>query len=115
MLRAFLPDVYWTHSLNQIKTMIDINFKNLKKVKKKFNHDILEIDLENFSGDPIQYSKKIFNFLELNWSEKILSANNNLIIKTASNIQARQKIYKHDNEHVKYFEKIFKKMGYNFS
>ena len=115
MLRAFLPDVYWTHSLNQIKAMIDINFKNLKRAKKEFNHDLLEIDLENLSGDPIQYSKKIFNFLELNWSEKILSANNNLIIKTASNVQVRQKIYKHDNEHVKYFEKIFKKIGYNFS
>jgi len=39
--------------------------------------------------------------------------NNNLIIKTSSNLQARTKIKKHDLEYTKSYSKILKEQGFN--
>ena len=72
---------------NKIKQLI-----NEKKIKIKI------IELEELSNDPISVSKDLYNFLNLNWNEKILDNYNDdkNFIKTVSNLQVRKKISKHD-------------------
>ena len=38
--------------------------------------------------------------------------NSNFVIKTASNLQAREKIKKHDLQYTKIYSKIFKKLNF---
>ena len=56
-------------------------------------------------------SKKIFKFCNLAWDNSVLkfSERDDLIIKTASNIQIRKGILKYDNLKFKEYEKPFKK------
>ncbi len=54
-----------------------------------------DISYENLIDNPKKYTKAILSFCDLNWSEKCLSFHKNKrIIKTASDVQARSKIYK---------------------
>lgn len=115
ILRAFLPDIYWAHSLETINLIIEYYLKNINWMKKNQNLDYMEINFEEFTEDPLDYSKKIFKFLGLNWSKKVINNEKNFIIKTASNIQARKKIYKQDLSHIHHFDKLFKQQGFDFS
>tara|TARA_Y100001958_G_C21165963_1_gene498804 strand:- start:1022 stop:1207 length:186 start_codon:yes stop_codon:yes gene_type:complete len=55
----------------------------------------------------------LYKFLDLKWSEKCLeNENKNLIIKTASNLQVRNKIKKHDLGYIKSYSKFLKELGF---
>ncbi len=79
--------------------------------EKKINIKI--IDLEDFSNDPLNKSKDLFKFLEIEWNKDILNLNSNeqLLIKTVSNIQVRNKITKHDLSYLEKYIPLLQKYG----
>ena len=56
-------------------------------------------------------SKKIFKFCNLEWDKSVLKfyERDDLVIKTASNIQIRKGIFKYDSLKFKEYEKPFRK------
>ena len=71
------------------------------------------INLENFSENPLDNSKNLFNFLGIKWNEKIIDENykKKTIIKTVSNLQVRNKITKHDLNYLENYIPFLKKYG----
>ena len=71
------------------------------------------INLENFSENPLNNSKNLFNFLGIKWNKKIIDENYKkpTIIKTVSNLQVRNKITKHDLSYLENYIPFLKKYG----
>ena len=114
LLRSFLPNIFWSHSLNNIFAIFDLYLTKLKQIKKK-SLNIKIINLEDLSENPEKVSKDLYNFLDLKWSSSCIENNQkNLIFKTASNLQVRNKIIKHDLKYTKNYSKIFKQLGFNY-
>ncbi len=113
ILKVFLPNLLWCHSLEKIMKFIDLYKNKLTEIlsEKKINIKIIEI--ENFSNDPLSNSKDLFNFLGIKWNEDVLNINFNqqAIIKTVSNIQVRNKIFKHDLSYLKNYIPLLEKYG----
>ena len=86
---------------------------NLNEIllEKKINLEI--INLENFSENPVDNSKNLFNFLGIKWNKKIIDENykKTTIIKTVSNLQVRNKITKHDLSYLENYIPFLKKYG----
>ena len=113
IFRSFLPSVYWSHSLEKIFSISELYLNRLNNLKKDNLKNLLIINLEDLTNDPINVSKNLYKFLNLDWSKKCLESNNkNLIIKTASNLQARNEIKKHDLDYIKSYSKILKELGF---
>ena len=95
----FLTNIKWSHSIDNILEYIDNYLKIIDKYKKKYADKIYTVKLKNFTKDPENSSKKIFEFCNLGWDSKCLEfyKRNDLISKTASNQQIRNKIFI-DNE-----------------
>ena len=113
IFRSFLPSVYWSHSLEKIFLISELYSNRLNNLKKDNLENLLIVNLEDLTNDPINVSKNLYKFLNLDWSKKCLESNNkNLIIKTASNLQARNEIKKHDLDYIKSYSKILKELGF---
>ena len=105
----FLPNLLWTHSLETIFKFFDIYHKKLDEIKAKNNLNFKIINIEQISNEPKKISKDLYKFLELEWSDDCIDLKkNNNIIKTASNIQLREEITKHDLDYLKNYIDIFK-------
>ncbi len=115
ILKVFLPNLLWCHSLEKIIKFIDLYKNKLNEIliEKKINIKVIE--LEKFSNDPLNNSKDLFKFLGIEWNKNIFNYNLNeqLIIKTVSNIQVRDKITKHDLSYLKDYIPILEKYGIN--
>ncbi len=98
ILKVFLPNLLWSHSIENIISIINLYNNKLNQIvsNKKIQFKIIE--LEKFSENPKVYSKDLFEFLGLEWSQQILdpSLKTEYKIKTISNIQVRNKISKHE-------------------
>ena len=86
------------------------------KIKEIISENIINIhviELENFSHDPFNYAKNLFNSLEIDWDDITLenSVNNKKIIQTVSNLQVRKKITKHDLSYLDNYLPILKVYG----
>ncbi len=113
ILKSFLPNVYWSHSIQDIFFMTEFYLNKLEKINEEKNENFHLISLEELTNNPQDVSKNLFKFLNLKWSNKILeNMSSNFIIKTASNLQAREKIKKHDLQYTKIYSKIFKKLNF---
>ena len=113
--RSFLPNVYWSHSIKKTCEMFNNYFKKLDEIKKDKSIKIHVIELEHLTNDPENVSKKLFKFLDLDWSiDCVQDYSNDLIVKTASNLQVRKEIKKHDLSYTSNYLKIFKDMGLNY-
>ena len=79
-------------------------------IKKKFPNKILTIDLEELTNDPETISKKLLSFCDIVWSEKVLDfyKREDLLSKTASNIQIRKQIYKYNKKRFEPYRYYFK-------
>ncbi len=75
--------------------------------------DLKIVNLENFSENPLDSSKNLFNFLGIKWNKKIIDENykKTTIIKTVSNLQVRNKITKHDLSYLENYIPFLKKYG----
>ena len=103
----FLTKMTWTHSLNNILIYMDNYLKVIKYYKKKHKDKIYSINIEEFTKNEVQLSKEIYNFCNLKWSEGSLEfyKRKDLLSKTASNIQIREKIFKYDSSKYKVYKK----------
>ena len=104
--QSMLPDLSWTHSLEDILNYVDSYFKIMKWYKKKYPKLIMDIDLENFTLDNENICKKIIKFCNLTWSNEILKfyERENLYSKTLSFSQIRSKITRYEkNKYQEYF------------
>ncbi len=98
ILKVFLPNIFWSHSVKQIIKMMNLYTSKVKEIISENKIKIKLIELENFSQNPAEASKDLFNFLGINWDDNVLenSYKKKNIIKTVSNLQVRKKIFKHD-------------------
>ena len=96
--RSMLPFLPWTHSLKDIVNYIDIYIEVTNFFQKKYPNNFLTINLEDLTINKIDITNKIFNFCNLEWSEKILKfyKRKNLNVKTLSNKQVRSEIFKYE-------------------
>ena len=104
--QSMLPDLSWTHSLEDILNYVDSYFKVINYYKKKYPKLIMDIDLENFTLDNENICKKIIKFCNLTWSNEILKfyERENLYSKTLSFSQIRSKITLYEkNKYREYF------------
>ena len=115
ILKVFLPNLLWSHSIDNIIVMMNLYNDKINKLllKKKKNFKIIE--LENFSNNPSELSKDLFNFLEMRWDEKILDTfhNKEKLIKTVSNLQVRSSIKKHDLSYIKNYTPFLQEFKLN--
>ena len=96
----FLPKIKWSHSIDNILEYIDNYFKIIDNFEKKYPNKMHIIELEKLIKDPINSSKDLFNFCNLEWDKKCLEfyKRDDLISKTASNVQVRSKIFSADQK-----------------
>jgi hypothetical protein len=96
--QQFFTKMSWTHSIENILKYIDNYLKIIKHFKDKYPNKILDVDLEALTENSSDVSKKIYNFSDLKWSNSCLNfyKRKDLLSKTASNLQIREKIYKYD-------------------
>ncbi len=113
----FFTKMSWTHSFENILIYLDNYISAMRYFKKKYNNKIFSLNLSDFTIDTIKISKDIFNFCNLEWSEESLEfyKRKDLISKTASNIQIREKIYKYDNEKYQIYKKFIRKFEGKYS
>ena len=122
--QQFFTKISWSHSIENILKYIDNYLKTIKYFKGKYPDKILDIDLKDLTENSIDVSKNIFDFCELKWSNTSLEfyKRKDLLSKTASNLQIREKIYKYDSakylpykNFLKTYEDKYKWLTNNFS
>ncbi len=98
--QSMLPDLSWTHTIEDIIIYMDNYYKVLKYFKSKYPDSIMEINLEAFTENSEKFTKKMINFCELTWSENILNfyKRKNLYSKTLSFNQIRSKVLKYNTK-----------------
>ena len=115
ILRSFLPNLLWSHSLDKIFLIFDIYYKKLKEIQKKNLSNFYIISLEELSRKPEIISKELFEFLNFKWSKDCIDSQvDKVFFKTASNLEVRKKIRKHNLEYTSNYLKILKNLGYNY-
>ena len=115
--KQFLSNISWSHSIENIMIYIDNYLKIIDFLKKKYPDKILSISLEDFTSNPKKFAMQIFNFCNLEWTEKCLNfyKRDDLFINTASNNQIRNSITKYDSNKYKVYRDRFKKYFDNYS
>ncbi len=101
--QSMLPDLSWTHTIEDILIYIDNYYKVLKYFKSKYPDIIMDINLEKFTQNSGELSKKIFNFCELTWTENVLNyyKRKDLYSKTLSFNQIRSKVLNYNSKKYK--------------
>lgn len=97
--QSMLADLPWTHSISSILNYIDNYIKIINYYEKKYPSKILSINLENLTENKEFYSKKIFEFCNLFWSQQVLKfyKKKDLSVKTLSNSQVREQIFRYNS------------------
>ena len=105
----FLPKIQWSHSIDNILEYIDNYLKIIEKFKKKYPDKIYMIQLEELTKNPIDISKDLFKFCNLEWDGKCLEfyTRDDLVSKTASNQQVRNKIFNSDQKKYAAYKEFF--------
>ena len=105
----FLPKITWSHSMDNILEYIDNYLKIIDYFEKKYSRNMHTVELERFTKDPINQSKDLFNFCNLEWNQKCLKfyKRGDLTSKTASNMQVRNKIFTSDLKKNKPYKEFF--------
>ena len=98
--QSMLPELSWTHNIEDILSYMDTYYKVLKYFKLKYPEIIMDINLEEFTDKSELLTKKMLNFCELTWNKNILNFYNrkDLYSKTLSFNQIRSKVLKYNNK-----------------
>ena len=71
----------------------------MKFWQSKYDNRIYNLDYEKLTTEQEKETRKLINHLKLNWQDRCLSPHNNKrSIRTASQLQVRQKVYKGSSE-----------------
>ncbi len=111
--QSMLMHLPWAHTINNILNYIFNYEKIINYFNKKYPDKILSVNLENLTFNPKKYTKKIFEFCNLDWSESVLKfyENENLTSKSSSFLQIRGKIKKYKkNKYQSYYYLIKNKL-----
>ena len=105
----FLPKINWSHSIINILEYIDNYLKIIDTFKKKYPNKIYIIELEELTNNPIKLSKNLFSFCNLEWDKKCLEfyKRDDLVSKTASNQQIRNKIFNNNSKKYTAYKEFF--------
>jgi tetratricopeptide (TPR) repeat protein len=97
--QSMLPELSWTHTIENILIYIDIYFKVLEYFKSKYPEKIIDINLEDLTENSEVTTKKIYKFCNLDWTKDVLNfyKRDDLHSKTLSFNQIKKKISKYDN------------------
>ncbi len=107
--QSLLPDISWTHSIENIISYVE-NYKNIMDYfKKKYPDKIFDISLEYLTNNKEEVSKEIFNFCNIKWNSYVLEYYKrvDLDIRTTSNIQIRNKITSYDSKKYSQYYDLF--------
>ncbi len=107
--QSLLPDISWTHNIENIISYID-NYKNIMDYfKKKYPDKIFDISLEYLTNNKEEVSKEIFNFCNIKWNSYVLEYYKrvDLDIRTTSNIQIRNEITSYDSKKYSQYYNLF--------
>jgi len=109
MYQNFLPKIAWSHSIDNILEYIDNYFKIIDNFKKKYPKKIYTVELDKLTRDPVNISKDLFNFCNLEWNQKCLEfyKRDDLFSKTASNQQIRNQIFNNDIKKYSAYKEFF--------
>jgi len=112
-----LTELAWAHDLNNIFKYFDNYFQTIENYKKLYPNFIYDLYFEKLVDDPEEESKKLMKFCEIPWSKKCLEfyKREDLISKTASNIQIRKAIYKHPSEKYLPYKKFLTQYAKKYS
>ena len=115
--QSLLPELSWTHKIEDILYYINNYLKIINFFKKKYSEKILDISLEKLTNDKEKVSKTIYEFCNLQWDSKTLEFYNrkDLDIRTTSNIQLRTKIREYDYEKYKKYYYLFQNFSEKFN
>lgn len=115
ILKVFLPQILWSHSLEAIIYFVNFYSELEKKLPK--NKNLLIVKLEELTHEPNKTCKKIFEYLNLNWSDDIINKKQSSYpnIRTASNIQVRSAIIAKNNTNIEEYERLLKVRGYDLN
>ena len=113
ILKVFLPNILWSHSIEKIMIFMELYQNKLNEVLSNKFIDIKIIEIENFSEDPLNNSRELFEFLDLKWTKNIFDKKNEkeMVIKTLSNLQVRNKITQHDLSYLENYIPFLKNYG----
>jgi len=101
----FVEKYAWSCNLTQIGHYINAYSDLMAFWKKVLNLPILDVRYENFVLDAESSSRKILDFLKLEWRGGILDFyNNDIQVRTASKWQVRLPVYRHSVDRWKKFE-----------
>ena len=112
-----LTELAWTHDLNNIFKYFDNYFKIIEEYNLAHPDTMYHLQLENLVQNPEIESKKLMDFCNLTWDKNCLEFHKrkDLFSKTASNIQIRKAIYRHQPEKNLPYKKILDKYGKKYS
>ena len=101
--QSMLPELSWTHKIEDILHYIDNYKKVINFFKIKYPKKIMDIDLEKFTYKSEEVGKEIYEFCGLLWDNKHLEfyKRKDLYSKTASFNQIRKKISAYDTKKYK--------------
>jgi len=96
--QSMLPELSWTHKIEDILDYIDNYKKIINYFKAKYPNIILDIDLKKFTNETEENGKRIYEFCDLKWNKKYLEfyKRKDLYSKTISFNQIRKKISTYD-------------------
>ena len=115
ILKTFLPNVLWSHSLKKTFEVFNFYYQKLEEVQKNKNIEFFQINLEELSSNPQLVSKNLYKFLDVKWSQDVLKFNKKeFVTKTATNVQIRNDIFEHNFDYKSNYLKIFKDLGFKY-
>ena len=109
------PDLNFAYNLEDISEFYNLYNDLMKHWKNTLPKFVIDIKYEKIIQNPKQQIRSLLKACNLNWNDKCLKFyNNKRVIKTASDIQARKKIYKSSIDswlnYKKYLEEVFKRL-----
>jgi hypothetical protein len=110
--QAMLPELSWSHNIENIVQYIKIYNKTINYFKNKYPEKILDVDLSRLSNKKGNEAKKILEFCNITFDNDFLNfdKNDKLVSKTFSFLQVKNKIKAYeDNKYKPYFYLIDKK------
>ena len=95
-----LPDLSWTHNIEDILLYMDNYHKVLEYFKSKYPEIIMDINLEEFTEKSEELAKKMCKFCGLTWNENMNNfyKRRDLYSKTLSFNQIRSKVLKYNDK-----------------
>jgi len=101
--QTMLPELSWSHQIQDIIDYIDIYNKTIKYFKKKYPNKIIDVELSKLSNYKEKETKRILEFCDIKFDNSYLDfdKNNKLFNKTNSFLQVKNKITKYDNSKYK--------------